>query len=125
MQATARPMLLIVNQQTVFEYDRNQRLPGKQREFLDVMDQDMAQGIEVDGCFVEEPDASQKINHVVASLVHAHHDGNVALCKATAAYLALRSPDLIELQVVEDGEVFSVQLIYAKEEQSVDDTSTA
>ncbi|MDH5361287.1 MAG: hypothetical protein OEX03_12015 [Gammaproteobacteria bacterium] len=125
MPATARPLVLIVNQKTVFEYDRNQRLPGKQREFLDFMDEDMARGIEVEGSFVAEPDASQKLNHVVASLVHAHHDGNEALRKATAAYIALRSPDLVQLQVEEDGEAFSVQLIYANEEQSVDDTSPA
>ena len=125
MQNTARSLVLIRNQQTVFEFDRNQRLPGKQREFLDFMDEDMARGIEVEGRFVAEPDASQRINHVVASLIHAQHDGNEALRKATAAYLFLRSPDLVELLVEEDGEAFSVQLIYANEEQSVDDTSPA
>lgn len=116
MQNIARSLVLIRNQQTVFEFDRNQRLPGKQREFLDFMDEDMARGIEVDGDFIAKPDASNKINYVVARLVQAQHDGDAALVQATAAYLALRSPQLIQLLVEDDGETFSVQLIHANEE---------
>ena len=40
---------IILNGDTVIEYQRNIRLPGKQREFLDIMDIDMDDGINLDG----------------------------------------------------------------------------
>lgn len=124
MPSTASPLTLMLNQKPVFEYARNQRLPGKQREFLEVMDQDMAQGIELDGKFYQQPELAQRIQYVAASLVHAHHDNNRALMKATSAYLALRSPELIQLVVEERGEEFTLQLKFANEVKSLEDTST-
>ncbi|MDH5184335.1 MAG: hypothetical protein OEX12_10635 [Gammaproteobacteria bacterium] len=125
MAAIAKPLTLMVNQRLVYEYDRNQRLPGKQREFLDVMDQDMAAGIEIDDIFYPQPEQQQRISYVAANLAHAYHAKNEALMKATSAWLALRSPDLIQLIVEENGEEFSLQLKFAKEEEIVDDSSTA
>ena len=125
MPVTAKPLILFLNQENVYEYDRNQRLPGKQREFLDFMDKDMAQGIELDGTHYEHPGIEQKLAYVAASLVHAHHDNNQELLKATSAYLALRAPDLTHLLVEESGEEFTLKLEFAKQEQAVNDTSPA
>ena len=125
MPATAKPLILFLNQENVYEYDRNQRLPGKQREFLDFMDQDMAQGIELQGSHYQHPGIEQKLAYVAARLVHAYHDKNHELLKATSAYLALRAPELSHLLVEESGEEFTLQLEFSKQEQTINDTPAA
>lgn len=125
MSLVAKPLALLLNHKIVYEYDRNQRLPGKQREFLDFMDKDMEQGFELDGEFHEQPTAEQKMAYVAASMVHAQHDENNELLKATSAWLALRAPELVRLFVEESGDEFTLQFEFAKQEPTVDDTSAA
>ena len=60
-----------LNHVDVIEYDRNRRLPGHQRQFLDKMDADMAQGFELAGEFIPAPDAMQRAKFVAMQLIMA------------------------------------------------------
>ena len=53
---------VFLNGRLMIEYPRNTRLPGKQREFLDIIDIDMDKGIELDGKIIESPDSKQRQN---------------------------------------------------------------
>jgi len=115
MNAVASPLTLLLNQQSVYTYDRNRRLPGKQREFLDFMQQDMSEGIELDGIHYSQPDAQQQAYYVAMSLVHAYDQGNAELMFASSAYLATRYPGLNQVVVESQDDNFSLQLIFAEE----------
>lgn len=110
-------LVILFNGQAVVEYDRNVRLPGHQREFLDKMDVDMDAGIDLAGESVETPDAVQRAKFVAMHLVQALIDEHDAMIAAGCAYLANRLPDLKQVKaVVEDADVM-LDLIF---DQSID-----
>jgi len=105
-----------LNHVDVVEYDRNRRLPGHQRQFLDKMDHDMAQGFELAGEFIATPDAMQRAKFVAMQLVIALQTNEDGLIAASCAYLANRFPEIQQVKAVEQGEQFALELIFAGEE---------
>lgn len=87
-------LVIQVNQQTVLQYDRNIRMPGKQRQFLDKMDVDMDHGFTLDGQLFNDPDSLQKGNYVALRLIQAIQDNNKGMINAMCAYLVTRFPEL-------------------------------
>ena len=51
-----------VNGEKVIEYDKSTLHPGKQREYLDGMDLDMDEGIELNDEIITSPDKMQRLN---------------------------------------------------------------
>ena len=108
-------LVVVVNGQAVIEYDRNKRLPGHQREFLDKMDADMQHGIEIGGEHIPIPDLNARAKYVAIHLINAimnEHDGMIA---ASCAYLANRLPELKQIKVNEQNEEFSFDLVFDQE----------
>jgi hypothetical protein len=106
-----KPMLeVIVNKTVVMEYDRNVRLPGKQREFLDKMDFDMDQGICFDGKCHVQPDVLQRGKYIAMNLTQAIQTNNRGMINAMCAYLVNRLPSLNQITAEESNGAVTINL---------------
>lgn len=101
-----------VNDTRLLEYDKNTRLPGKQRQYLEGMDLDMDDGIELNGERIATPDKMQRTNYVAMGLLFGIHSGNESIVSATCAYLANRVPELKQIRATEQGEEITLDLIF-------------
>jgi len=108
-----KPLLSVVINDTVrLEYDRSARLPGKQRDFIDMMDADMDEGIVLEEQAIDRPDAVQRGHYVAMTLLQGMEADNEALVGACCAYLSSRLPRLREIRAEADSEAFSMQLLF-------------
>lgn len=105
-------LVIVLNGQAVVEYDRNKRLPGHQRQFLDKMDSDMDQGIELMNEKIESPDTIQRAQFVAMHLVQSLLQEHDAMTAASCAYLANRLPDLKQVKASEAGDMVSFHLVF-------------
>lgn len=101
-----------VNSEKVIEYDKNTRHPGKQQEYLDGMDLDMDEGIELNDEMIASPDKMQRLNYVAMSLLYGIHSESNSMIGTTCAYLVTRAPELKQIRAVEKGEEITMDLIF-------------
>ena len=101
-----------INGNKVLDYNRNARLPGKQRQYLDGMDLDMDEGFELNGEMISKPDKMQRAKYVAMSLLYGIHTDSEGMISATCAYLANRQPELKQVRAVEKGEEITLDLIF-------------
>lgn len=111
-----RKLNIELNGRSVIEYDRNIRLPGHQRRFLDKMDQDMSEGIELAGQAIDEPDSIQRAQFIAVQLMNAVQQNEEGLIAATCAYLANRFPEMSKVVAREQGDNFSLDLVFNEEQ---------
>lgn len=104
-------LTIFVNQQVVFEYDRDTALDDRQLEFLDKMDGDMTRGIKISGELIPKPDLSQRARFVALNLVKALKQGNDAAVSVSCAYLAKRLPFLNEVHANDTDIGLDIKLI--------------
>lgn len=107
-------LVVVVNGQAVIEYDRSKRLPGHQRQFLDKMDQDMDQGVEIAGERVMNPAPDVRAKYVAIHLINAIVNEDDGMIAAMCAYLASRFPDLKQVKALEYKDEFSFDLVFDK-----------
>lgn len=93
-----------VENEVVLEFDRNTRLPGRQRDFLDKMDEDMDQGIEMSGYTISQPDTLERARYVTMHLLQALDNGDQGMISAACSYLIQRVPALSHIQVKYDNQ---------------------
>jgi hypothetical protein len=105
-------LVVVLNGQSVIEYDRSIRLPGHQRQFLDKMDMDMDAGIKMNGNSSINPDLGVRAQYIAMHLVQAIINDNEAMIAAMCAYLANRLPDLKKVTAEEQGENISIDLVF-------------
>ncbi len=103
---------IYINGKKVLDYEKNKRQPGKQRQFLDNMDLDMDEGIEINGEMISSPDKMQRANYVAMSLLYGIQTNSEGMIKATCAYLARRLPELKQIRAIEEGEEITMDLIF-------------
>jgi hypothetical protein len=109
----SRPLLsVVINDAVKLEYDRSARLPGRQRDFVDKMDADMDEGIELEERTIAHPDVLQRGHYVAMTLLQGMEADNEALVGACCAWLASRLPGLREIRAEADSEAFSMQLFF-------------
>lgn len=101
---------IVMNQQIILQYARNNRLPGKQRQFLDKMDYDMDAGFSLAGRHYARPDARQRAKYVAMQLVHGIYNNDQGMINAMCAYLVNRLPHLVQICINEDGEDVTIDL---------------
>lgn len=112
--SVTRPMnnlTIFVNNQPVFEYDRETTLAEDKRTFLENMDSDMSRGIKIQGELISEPDTQQRAKFMVLNMIKAIQQDNQAVIQASCAYLVNRLPDLVEVQVNEEGSKINIELV--------------
>ena len=95
-----------INNEVVYDFDKEHALEEQQRSFLDKMDDDMERGIKIKGELLTNPDNKQRATFVSMNLIKAIQQDNDAIIFASCAYLANRDPELTEVHANDhDGSV--------------------
>ena len=106
-------LVIFINNEVVFEFDRSVMLEVEQSAFLDKMDNDMKAGIKIDGELLESPDDLQRANFIAMNLIKALQQDNDATVFAACAYLVNRFPELIEIRANDHDDSIKIELIEA------------
>jgi hypothetical protein len=97
-------LYVVVNEEPILEYDRKKPVPGHQRQYLDNMDSQMDQGIQLGQDFIKHPDALQRSQFVANSLVNLLLKDKYSMAIAMCTYLAKRMPDLQQIKCKDNSE---------------------
>ena len=95
-------MVVLVNSEALFEYDRTRPLPENQLQYLDRMDRQMDDGITLGNEAIAKPDQQQRAQFVAFTLITAIQQDNEAVIAAMNSYLAVRYPDLKQVKADTD-----------------------
>lgn len=106
---------VLLNDVAQLEYDRNRPLTDYQLTYLDSMNDKMAQGIDIAGEVVTDPDLSQKTQFIAANLLQAMQSGDEGMSSALCSWLAHHHPDLKQLKYNDDDGNISIELVYDEE----------
>ena len=104
-------LTLLVNNEIVFEFDRDLTFEDEQLVFLDKMDSDMDNGIKIHGELLTNPDSQQRASFVVMNLIKALQQDNDTVKTASCAYLLNRYPALIEVHANDHDNRVKIELI--------------
>ena len=104
-------LAVLINNEIVFEFDRELSFADQQLAFLDKMDSDMDSGIKIHGELLANPDSQQRASFVVMNLIKALQQDNEAVITASCAYLVNRFPRLIEVHANDHGKSVKIELI--------------
>jgi hypothetical protein len=91
-------LYVIINDEPILEFDRKKPVPGHQRQYLDNMDAQMDQGIQLGEDFIENPNELMRSQFVANSLVNMLFKEQYSTAIAMCTYLAKRMPDLQQIQ---------------------------
>jgi hypothetical protein len=112
--ASDQKLVVVVNGDSIIEYDRGRELPHQQLEYLDRMDKLMDDGISMGGNSVDAPDLVQRATFVANNLIEALRADDEPVMAAACAYLANRLPDLKQVKAEDRGEQTTVELVFDK-----------
>src|SRR3990172_12778590 len=112
--ASDHKLVVVVNGDSIIEYDRGRRLPKQQQQYLDQMDRFMDNGITVGRTTIAEPDPVQRATFVANNLIEALRADNEPVMAAACAYLAVRLPDLKQVKAEEHDDQTTVELVFDK-----------
>lgn len=101
-----------INSKKVLNYDKNTRHPGKQRQFMDSMDLDMDEGIEINGEIISSPNKIQRANYVAMNLLYGIEHKIEGMISSTCGYLVNRLPELNEIRAIEEGDEITMSLMF-------------
>ena len=99
-----------LNHVIIFE-STSSRLPGRLRRHIDQIDADMDKGIQLGEIFNKQPDHFAKCQYIAMNLVNALEKKNINLVNLLSFYLQDRMPDLTEIKVTQDNDLFNLKLI--------------
>ena len=113
-------MVVLLNGEALFEYDRTKSLPEHQEKYLDQMDHKMDGGITLGNEAIASPDQQQRAQFIAFTLVTAIQQDNEAVIAAMSSYLAERYPDLKQVKADTDQESKKVMfdLIFDQEHKN-------
>ncbi len=124
---THKKLVVVYHGQVMLEFDRGVAVPGKQRQYLDEMDQRMDQGISLGEGDIAQPNPLQRAQFVANSMVSALMKENNNQAIAMCTYLAKRIPDLEQVKAIsKDDGALSIELVFdrsfekAQQEQTVE-----
>ncbi len=108
---------VVVNDSLTLQYDRAKPLPPHQQEYLAKLDQRFAQGIELQGEQLDNPDIGQRAKYMALSLMEGiiYQEDNKA--SVSLAWLATRLPDLKQIKVIVDEQGSHFDLIFDRDYQ--------
>lgn len=131
MDNNHKKLVVIYHDQAMMEFDRGVPVPGKQRQYLDVMDQRMDEGITLGEDKVVDPNPLQRAQFVANSMVNALIQENNNKAIAMCTYIAKRIPDLEQVKAIsKDDGALSIELVFdrsfekAQQEQVVEFSGT-
>ena len=91
-------LYVVINDEPILEFDRKKPVPGHQRQYLDDMDAQMDQGIQIGDDLIKKPDPLVRSQFVANSLVNSLFKEEYSTAMAMCTYLAKRMPDLQQIQ---------------------------
>lgn len=110
-------LYVILNDEPLLEFDRKKPVPGHQRQYLDNMDSQMDQGIQLGEDFIEKPNPLQRSQFVANSLINLLQKDEYSMAIAMCTYLAKRMPSLQQIKAqgqinnkTDDG--LSIELVF-------------
>ena len=114
-------LAILLNGVAQLEYDRNKTLQPQQELYLQKMDEQMDEGIQLDNGSINNPDLNQRAQFVAGNLAHAILSDQEAAAAALCSYLAIRLPDLKQVKITQasgdgSGEI-SIELVFDEEYQ--------
>ena len=104
-------LTVFINNEVVFEFDRDITVDDQQLAFLDRMDSDMDSGIRIQGELLQNPDMQQRATFVVMNLIRALQQDNEAVISASCTYLVNRHPNLTEVHAYDHENSIKVELV--------------
>jgi hypothetical protein len=109
-------MAVMLNGTAQIEYNRDISLPSKQWDYLDRMEQDMDEGIQLGDQYIEAPNQIQRTQFIALHLVQSLLADNEQHIAASCAYLADRLPDLKQVKAVTkpDGAI-GIDLVFTED----------
>lgn len=117
--AVKKKLVVVMDNETRVEYDREKALPPHQVQYLDKMDAKMDQGIPQGSGHIFSPSLEKKAEFVANQLISALKSNNEQLAAATLAWLANRLPELQQVVAEEKDGQLEIRLIedraYARE----------
>ncbi len=102
--------IVTINNQTVYTWNEP-RTPARMRRYLDEMDADMEQGIQLGENRVSSPSDYQKQQYVAMMLLRALDQKKPNLADVMAAYLSNRCETLKEIRANVDAQSIDFELI--------------
>jgi len=106
-----KKVILFVNDEAVFDFDKEMTLDENQLSFLGRMDSDMDKGIKIQGELITEPNTEQRAVFISMNLIKALQQENDAAVSSSSAYLMNRLPALNEIRVNDHGSRVNVEFI--------------
>lgn len=114
-------LVVVINNVKMLEYDRSKRLTGVQRRFLDEMDAQMDDGIQLGDEFIDKPKVLQRCQYVANTLINSVLAEKDPLAAATCSYLASRLPNLQQVRALSSDDGTSIELVF---DRSYEDSAT-
>lgn len=108
----AKKLYVSLNGKKIIEYERDKRLPGHQRLFLNKMDDDMSRGFVLGGEMIEHPDENDRMNYIAMKLVQGIVADNKGLVTAMCAYISNRYSAVREIQAWEEGDQVAITFTF-------------
>lgn len=102
---------VLVNKESVYEFNREITLDDDQLAFFDKMDRDMKNGIKIYGELIKQPDRLQCATFVAMNLIKALQQANKAVVTSSCAYLVTRYPALFEVRAYDHDNLIKIDLI--------------
>ncbi|RKZ96985.1 MAG: hypothetical protein DRQ43_03660, partial [Gammaproteobacteria bacterium] len=102
--------------QEVLTYDRSRALPDKQREYLNILDDQLEEGFILSDQQIDKPNLQQKTQFIALNLVNAltKEDDNTAIIMFT--YLVNRMPELkqakAKIKESDSGRQIGVEFVF-------------
>ncbi len=106
----------LLDGQEVLTYDRSQALPDKQREYLNILDDQLEEGFILSDQQIDKPNLQQKTQFIALNLVNAltKEDDNTAIIMFT--YLVNRMPELkqakAKIKETDSGQQIGVEFVF-------------
>ncbi|MCK5725480.1 MAG: hypothetical protein KAH22_01500 [Thiotrichaceae bacterium] len=112
MKTNHPKLTVVIDGDSILEFNRNQPLPARQREYLDRMDEKMRTGIKLGDDEISEPNTLQCAQFVASSLIYALQEDNDPIATAMCSYLAKRIPDLKQVKAKTEDDSTSIELVF-------------
>lgn len=113
-------MVVLLNGEALFEYDRAIEIVEHQQQYLNRMDRQMDEGIRLGSETIVNPDLQQRAQFVALTLLDAIEQNNEPVIAAMNSYLATRYPDLKQVKADTDKNTNKVMfdLIFDQEHKN-------